>query len=125
MLGSSHNAKQNIESLEFVVNELDKPANMRKIGNVDTESNLTSRVFANIATSIDIPIMPYETGFKLIVESLVKRRNRVAHGQYLDLSPGDFDNLAEDVIQLLRNYKTDIENAASQACYKRDAKQMT
>lgn len=119
LLSNSRKAKPNIDALDFVFGEIDKPAKMSMSSAIDTESNLTSKVFANIAASIDISISSYETKFNLIDESLVSRRNKVAHGEYLDLSPLDFVVLADEVLQMMRGYKTDIENAASLQSYKR------
>jgi hypothetical protein len=119
LLSDSRKAKPNIEALEFVFAEMDKPAKMAMSNAIDTESNLTSSVFANIAASIDISISSYETKFNLIDESLVKRRNKVAHGEYLDLSTAEFIALADEILQMMRNYKIDIENAASLQSYKR------
>lgn len=119
VLGESRKAKANIEALDFVLAEMDKPAKLSRAGTIDTEANLTSTVFANIAASLDISISPYATKFNLIDESLVNRRNKVAHGEYLDLPASDFLVLADDVLQMMRSYKTDIENAASLQSYKR------
>lgn len=119
LLNTGRKARSNIEALEFVLSEIDKPAKMNMSSAINTEANLTSSVFANIAASIDIPISSYETKFNLIDESLVNRRNKVAHGEYLDLSPEDFMILANEVLQMMRSYKTDIENAASLQSYKR------
>jgi hypothetical protein len=119
MLADSRQAKPNIEAFDFVLGELDKRARMSMSSAIDTESNLTSKVFANIAASLDIATVGYETKFNLIDESLVRRRNKVAHGDYLDLEPDDFRNLADDVLQMMRNYKTDLQNAASMATYRR------
>lgn len=118
-LRESREAKLNIEVLDFVFAELDRPAKMRMSSAVDTESNLTSKVFSNIAASLDISTSAYETKFNLIDESLVQRRNKVAHGEYLDLPLTDFIDLADQVVKLMRDYKTDIENAASLQRYKR------
>lgn len=119
LLDTGRKAKSNIEALEFVFSEIDKPAKMNMSSAINTEANLTSNVFANIAASIDISISPYETKFNLIDESLVSRRNKVAHGEYLDLSPEDFMVLADEILQMMRTYKTDIENSASLQSYKR------
>jgi hypothetical protein len=119
LLVQSRQAKPNIEAFDFVLGELDKPARMNLSGAIDTESNLTSKVFANIAASLDIATTGYETKFKLIDESLVRRRNRVAHGEYLDLDANDFRTLADEVLQIMRDYKTDLQNAASMATYRR------
>lgn len=119
LLSDSRRTTRNIEALEFVLTEVDKPAKMTMSSAIDTESNLTSKVFANIAASLAISVSPYETKFKLIDESLVKRRNKVAHGEYLDLASTEFITLADEILQLMRNYKTDIENAASLQNYRR------
>ncbi len=119
LLGDSRKSVRNVETLNFVLTHIDKPARMRISSAIDTESNLTSAVFSNIAASLDISYVRYETKFKLIDESLVKRRNSVAHGEYLDIDSGEFMSLAQDVLQLMREYKTDIENAASLHSYRR------
>jgi hypothetical protein len=51
----------NIEAFDFVISELDKRARMNMSGAIDTDSNLTSKVFANIAHSLDIATTAYET----------------------------------------------------------------
>jgi hypothetical protein len=119
LLTDSKKSKPNIEAFEFVVSEMDKPAKMVMASAIDTESNLTSKVFTNIATSLDISMTPYETKFNLIDKSLVHRRNKVAHGEFLDLKVGEFLTLADEIIQMMRHYKTDLQNAASLQAYKR------
>lgn len=118
-LADSKKSNLYIEAFEFVLSEMDKPAKMAMSSAIDTQSNLTSKVFANIATSLDISTTPYETKFNLIDESLVRRRNKVAHGEYLDLEVDDFLSLADDIIQMMRCYKNDLQNAASLGGYKR------
>lgn len=119
LLTHSRQAKPKIDAFDFVLGELDEPARISMSSAVDTESNLTSKVFANIATALDIETGSYETKFHLIDESLVRRRNKIAHGEYLDLGADDFRTLADEVLQMMRNYKTDLENAASMKSYRR------
>jgi hypothetical protein len=119
LLVSGKKSNPNIEAFDFLLGEMDKPAKLLLKSAVDTESNLTSKVFANIAASLDISTISYETKFNMIDESLVRRRNSIAHGEYLDLGRDDFLTLADDIIQMMRDYKTDLENAASMESYKR------
>jgi MAE_28990/MAE_18760-like HEPN len=121
LLGDSRQAKTNIEVLNFVLTEMDKPAKMALSAAIQTSSNLTSTVFCNIATSIGVSTLKYETRFPLIDESLVNRRNSIAHGEYLALDPNGFINLADEVYMMMRWYKTDLENAASLQSYRRTA----
>lgn len=118
-LGTSRNASLNIATFDFVLSELGQPTHLNLSSAIDTESNLSSKVFANIATSVDINISGYETKFNLIDESLVSRRNKIAHGEYLDLGGKEFGELTDEVLQLMRDYKTDLQNAASTKSYKR------
>lgn len=118
-LNVSRQSKANIVAFDFIVNNLDNIANLNLSSAIDTESNLTSKVFTNIATSIDINTLDYQTKFNLIDESLVNRRNKIAHGEYLDLDGKEFGELSDEVLNLMRNYKKDLENAASLATYKR------
>ncbi|MGV3574630.1 MAG: MAE_28990/MAE_18760 family HEPN-like nuclease [Devosia sp.] len=119
LLGDSRKAQTNIDVLDFVLTELDQPAKMALSSAIHTGSNLTSTVFSNIATSIGVSTVKYQTRFPLIDESLVSRRNSIAHGEYLALDPSGFIKLADEVYMMMRWYKTDIENAASLKSYRR------
>lgn len=118
-LSESRKSIANISAFEFILERIDEEANMNLSSAINTESNLTSKVFENIAASLDIDPTAYDTKFNLIDESLVKRRNQIAHGEYLDISGKDFSELSKDVIGLMRLYKTDLENAASLESYRR------
>ncbi len=98
---------------------MDEPARMQLSSAINTESNLTSKVFANIATSLDVGLDRYTSKFNLIDESLVRQRNKVAHGEYVLLGGKQFEDLVDEVLQVMRDYKTDLQNAASQTSYKR------
>jgi len=118
-LVESRKSAPNAAAMEFIFSHLGEVAKLQIGSAINTESNLTSKVFANIATSLDIDTTPYETKFTLIDSSLVERRNKVAHGEFLDIEGRDFSILVDDVLHLMRLYKTDIENAASLESYKR------
>ncbi len=96
----------------------DKRADVVLSSAIDTKSNLNSDIFENIAMSIGVPVTQYDAYYKLIDESLPARRNKIAHGEYLDLNADDFRGLSDEVIKLLRMYKTDIENLASESAFK-------
>jgi hypothetical protein len=119
LLTVSGKSVPNIEAFEFILSALEQPAKLNGRAAIDTQSNLTSKVFSNIASSLDIAIGDYETKFNLIDESLVSRRNKVAHGEFLDLDGEQFADLVVEVVGLMRSYKNDLENAASLESYKR------
>jgi hypothetical protein len=117
-LEKSRKAEGLIAAYEFVARQQNEKAVLILANAVDTESNLSSIVFANILRSIGIDISGYEARFNLIDESLLKRRNKIAHGEFLDITADDWRELADEVISMLRHFKTDLENAASLECYK-------
>lgn len=120
-LSQSGNAHRNSEIIEFILNEMDSRANIPHKGVIDAASNLSSSVFANIAFSIGISTDSYETKYHFIDESVLRRRNQIAHGDYLDVGAADYQDISDEVLGLLRTYKTDIENALNLDLYKRSA----
>lgn len=117
-LEKSRKAEGLIAAYEFITSRANEKAILVLNKAVDTESNLSSAVFANIAHSIGIDISSYEARFNLVDESLLRRRNMIAHGEFLDISPNEWRALADEIILILRHFKTDLENAASLEKYK-------
>lgn len=111
-LSDSKKAKLNIESYEYLINNIDDTAKLQIDTAINTESNLKSHVFENIATSIGIETKRYEPNYNFIDESLLKRRNTIAHGDYLDVDAVSFEEIKTRVVMLMDWFKTDLENAA-------------
>lgn len=118
-LAISRQSLANVNAFDFILLELGQTARLQIDSAIDTESNLTSKVFSNIARSLDIDLALYASRFNLIDESLVHRRNKIAHGEFLDIGGKEFGELLDAVLQIMRDYKTDLQNAASTAAYKR------
>jgi len=117
-LVSSKNAEISISTLDFIRGELNERAKLKIESAIRTEFNLSSKVFANIVCSIGLDIAKYEPRFNLIDQSLLNRRNHIAHGDYLEIEPDGFRDLADEILVLLRAFKTDIENAVTLEEYK-------
>ena len=113
----SKKTQVSIAALDFIRDELSNKSKMAIESAIRTDSNLGSVVFENIALSIGLDTARYQAKYKLIDESLVSRRNKIAHGEYLDIEVEGFRSLADEVLTLLRTYKTDIENAVSLESY--------
>ena len=118
-LVTSKKSSPNIEALDFIRDSLGQVAVLKLSGAVNTESNLSSTVFENIASSVGVSTSHYRTKFNLIDSSLVERRNKIAHGEFLDLRSGDFEPLVDEVLNLLRWFKNDLLNAAATESYKK------
>lgn len=112
-LAQSKSAIVNIEAVSFLRNS-DALASILVLStSVNTEANLGSTVFENIAASVGVTLTPYVAYANLIDKELVDRRNKIAHGEYLELDSTSFEALADEIVKLLRMYKNDIENLAS------------
>lgn len=86
---------------------------------VRTESNLSSRVLADIVHRLGLPLeVEFSTRFNMIDTELVDRRNTIAHGQYLDIATGDFLQLHSDVIAMLERFTDELLNAAATGAYR-------
>ena len=120
ILVDSNKSRPNIEAMEFIMSKLDQTAKFSIESAFDTESNMRWHVFANIALSLAIDTSSYDTKFNLIDKNLVDRRNEIAHGQNERpvIDRYGFEELIDDIDNLMRRYKTDIENAASMEGYR-------
>lgn len=116
-LVNSRKHKQNTEILTKILSIGNQRVYMSLSNAVDTESNLNSVVFENIAISVAIDTSEYQTKYNFIDESLLKKRNSVAHGE----DPGIDQQALEDTLQIveemIRKYKGDILDAAENKRY--------
>jgi hypothetical protein len=115
----SKKSQLNIASVDFLRDGLSKKCQLKIDTAIDTESNLNAAVFQNILYAVGIETSPYEAKAHLIDEGLLKRRNTIAHGEYIDVAKEDWSNLADEVLAVLRQFKTDIENAMALSTFKR------
>jgi hypothetical protein len=120
-LATSGRVGANLEALAFILDELDKPAKLPLRDAVDTESNLSSDVFRNIVGWVGIDPGRYETKFNFLDRSLLERRNRIAHGEFLDVDEAAFEAIVDETLLLLRWVKTDIENAVATESFRSGA----
>ncbi len=79
---------------------------------IKTSSNLSSAVLREITWCLGLDYTPYETREKFIDSRLLGRRNIVAHGEVMDIDPGEYDEMRTSVIAMMTNLKTQIENSA-------------
>lgn len=118
LLAESRKSERNVEAFNFIREKLKDRVNLSLGNAINTESNLSSGVFKNILYSIGIDFSPYETKFNLIDVSLLEKRNKIAHGEYLDIDGRDFSELLKDVLLMMEMFKSDILNSASTGGYR-------
>ena len=82
-------------------------------------SNLNYTLFQDIGLMLGLDLSLAETSRELIDERLLKNRNGIAHGEYLSIDQKDYDDLHQEIIQLLDLLSNEITNCASEKKYLR------
>ncbi len=86
---------------------------------IDTQSNLSSEVLSDLFLKLGLVEGPIAARANFIDHSLVRVRNSVAHGEYLDLSVAVYDETHAGVLDLMRWVRTAVSNAAATSSYRR------
>lgn len=107
-----------IAAVEFVRNETGANAPVPTKG-INTSSNLNSDVLSDIISIVGVDGRPYETKRNLIDESLLAARNKIAHGEYLEIDAGRYEALQQEIISLMQLFRNQISNAAATKLYLR------
>jgi MAE_28990/MAE_18760-like HEPN len=87
---------------------------------VSTASNLSSSILREIVCLLGLDYSFYETKEVIINEQLLKRRNGIAHGEYLSLDREEYQQLHDEILAMMENFRTQIENNAIQKLYLRN-----
>jgi hypothetical protein len=119
VLIETKSAEVSSSAFEFIRDQLDKRATLTGKDVISTESNLSSTTLKQILGAVGISITPYEPRFNFIDGTLLKNRHAVAHGDELVLDGCGWVAVADQTVTLLRWIKTDIENAASTASFRK------
>lgn len=90
-------------------------------GLVVTSSNLTSEVLREIVERLSLDYSPFQLEEKLIDESLVGGRNRIAHGEYLIVKASDFSALHAKIVSLMDSFRDSINTAAQNNAFREAA----
>jgi hypothetical protein len=106
------------EAFDFVRSQLETRARLVPATAIDAESNLSSTVFRKILETIGLEASSYESYSNFIDKSLLKKRNSIAHGELIELDRDGWISLRDTTLQLIRMFKSDLENAATLKKYR-------
>lgn len=87
---------------------------------ISTASNLSSSILREIVCILNLDYSFYETKEVIIDEKLLRRRNAIAHGEYLSLDLEEYQQLQDEMLVMMENLRTQIENSASLKLYLRN-----
>ncbi|MGL5872643.1 MAG: MAE_28990/MAE_18760 family HEPN-like nuclease [Xenococcaceae cyanobacterium] len=108
------------EVTDFMLNQMNQKSSIPYEDVVSTASNLTSSILREIVCLLGLDYSFYETKEVIINEQLLKRRNGIAHGEHLSLDREEYQQLHDEILAMMENFRTQIENNASQKLYLRN-----
>ena len=117
VLTESKKHHRRVTALNFLMNKMDERAGFGWKGRIATRGNLNFERFCGIAAAVGIDASRYDTRRNFVDQSLLRRRNEIAHGARLDLTVEGFRYVADEVLVLLRWFKTDLENSIARNSY--------
>lgn len=105
--------------IDFLLNKLNERANVPNENIIRTGSNLNSHILREILTTVGLDYSIYELKNNLIDTVLLKNRNSIAHGEYIELDEIDFNELHTEVISMMDDIKNRLSNMVVLESYKR------
>lgn len=88
---------------------------------IKTQSNLSSHVIETILRQTGLPSSMFAVKQKQLDEGLLRSRNHVAHGQYLEVDASEVSNWIEMVVEMCERFKDELLNTAMREDWKRPA----
>ena len=114
----SRRISPHITLVDTILDKLDTKINFNSRQIIDTESNLSSGVLKNIFSTIGIPYDSILEGKELLIDgSLLKNRNGIAHGEYIQIDFDTYNQLHQLVVELIDHMKNVIESQARTQAY--------
>lgn len=114
----SRRISPHIALVDTIFDKLDTKIDLNSRTIIDTEANLSSYVLKDIFATIGIPYDSVLDGKGLLIDgSLLKNRNGVAHGEYIQIDADTYNQLHQLVVDLIDHMKNVIENQARTQAY--------
>jgi len=118
-VGQSRRSLHHTELVAYLLSDLSDKAEITSDDAINTESNLDSKVLLDILCSLGIDDIGYRTKGPLIDQRLLNARNNIAHGRGNPIDEKDYTEIHTEIILLIDQFRSDVENAAVQELYRR------
>lgn len=79
---------------------------------ITTRANLSSEVLHDIVMTLGLDFTPFATKTQVIDESLLASRNTIAHGEYLLVTEERYEEIRQQVLEMMEEFRNQIQNAA-------------
>ena len=106
-----------------LMSDLSENAEIDWHNSVNTRSNLNTDALREILALLGLNERNYLSKGPLLDEKLLANRNRVAHGERVEIDSDDYGVLHSEIIQLANWFNTDVQNAAVTGQYRRSSVQ--
>lgn len=108
---------------KFFIENLDEVCVFSSQAVVKTKSNLGADRFREIISLLGLDYSAFATKETAVIERLKDVRNKIAHGEWFEVDASELDVMYDEVIWMMGEFKTQIENSALQRAFLRaDAK---
>ena len=119
--GQSNRPSVHTSMVERLLSDLSDNAELDWRNSVNTRSNLNADTLREVLALLGLNDVSYLSKGQLLDEKLLANRNRVAHGERVEIDPSDYDLLHSEIIQLADWFSTDVQNAAATGQYRRQS----
>lgn len=116
---TSSRAQAHVAIVDFLTNHQSDTATIVWRTAVNTKSNMNSAVLRDILCTTGLDDSLFATKEKLLDETLLASRNRIAHGQHLVIGVKQCLDLYTEVLSYLDTFRDAILNAAASKAYRR------
>lgn len=116
-LSSKSNDIKSTCSIKFIIdfigciNDVNESSFKLDPSKISTKSNLKYKVLEEIFLTLGIDASKFETS-KVWLDTLVDKRNAIAHGEGTPVSENEFDDFCEKVLLFMQTYSDELQNKA-------------
>jgi len=97
--------------VDFLLNNLNQRATIPDNDIIKTGSNLNSTILKEILTTVGLDYKEYELKNNLLDSVLLKNRNSIAHGEYIELNELNYNELYSDILAIMDDIKNRLSNS--------------